>query len=71
MNILWICNDNTANIPYTIKNGINSLTDHNCKLIQSMLTQLRYPIDGTIIAHDITLKQFKSYIDKARSPFER
>ena len=62
LHILWVCDDNTANNPYNLRNAINKYTKHECKLVQGKQTYLGYPLDGTIMAEDITRTEFISLV---------
>lgn len=67
MFIVWLCGDNTVNIPYTIVRAINKFTPHKALLIQSYRTYLKWNNDDLYVrlTPEMTVQEFKDIISRA------
>jgi len=67
MFIVWICGDNTVNVPYTIVRAINKFTPHQALLIQSYRTYLKWPNEDIYVrlTPEMTVQEFKDIISRA------
>lgn len=64
LSILWICNDNTVNVPFTIVRAINKFTIHKAKLIQTYRTYLNWGNDSIMVS-DVTTDEFLRMVETA------
>jgi len=58
MNILWLCFENTSNVPHTVFESINKHTKHRCQLVQEADNYIQYPKKGTIMTSSLTSREF-------------
>ena len=62
MNILWLCFENTSNVPSTISRAINKYTKHHCSLVIEAENYIKYDAKGAYRLSNITSKEFVNMV---------